>query len=277
MVGWIALGLAAVALILAFAALASGATPDDDYRRWARWQDRMDQQMSDIAAVARRQDYLDAAEDSMRERIALLAEGAGLIYVPASTTRKEAHYAKWKGNQDDHRRRHPADYHRGLHRRHPGGETQGPARAAPTGGQAGGGDGFEGGTIMLWLPKWMGQEAEPPAGVSRRTFLFLGAAAGVAAMLPAVPSSGEWVSLSMSRVPPFHWALIVPDSLPMGIALDRASGRLAGTAQELVRLAPGIHALDPEDRVLAVFYPEPVVMCAGDTVIYEPSLAFTAA
>jgi hypothetical protein len=38
---------------------------------------------------------------------------------------------------------------------------------------------------MLWLPKWLTTDEAPAEGVSRRTFLMVGAAAAVGAMLPA--------------------------------------------------------------------------------------------
>ena len=40
---------------------------------------------------------------------------------------------------------------------------------------------------MLWLPKWLRDERGPGEGVTRRTFLFVGAAAGASLLLPSAP------------------------------------------------------------------------------------------
>lgn len=42
---------------------------------------------------------------------------------------------------------------------------------------------------MLWLPKWLRDDTPPADGVSRRTFLFLGASAAVGALV--APTTSE--------------------------------------------------------------------------------------
>jgi len=66
--------------------------------------------------------------------------------------------------------------------------------------------------MALWLPKWMRDEEAPPEDSSRRTFIFLGAAAGIALVsepvqlfdwgdMPKVPAPGKMLTLEeMNRI-----------------------------------------------------------------------------
>ena len=66
--------------------------------------------------------------------------------------------------------------------------------------------------MALWLPKWMRDEEAPPEDSSRRTFIFMGAAAGIALVsepvqlfdwgdMPKVPLPGARLSLEeMNRI-----------------------------------------------------------------------------